>query len=492
MPLVDGTVYDLIVGVEYSWATPTKLFFEFASEGTHTKTGRYMLTVKYQGGLSVVVDPLKVTDDSSQSLFMSKLWITPAMVEAIESNGYTFISGDDSILAKALRSKYNPSYTYNTASIATQTVDDVVLGSDGVYYKALEDGISGVDPVGDTTGKWEAIIGGNRKNYIYNGNFSSWQYAISTTANGYGSSDGWYNGHNGSTKTNSMVSCSAAEMDLLNAQYFSRTVVSSLAGASNYVYESQSIENIAILAGKTVAVSFFAKANENGKKIQPMVAQNFGTGGSPSDKTYNGVPLPIFTLTTDWEEYTFSYIIPTIESKTVGSDGLHTSSTQLYFVMDAGASWNLNATLGQQSGTFDLANICMEDGEVATGYNLYDGEFGSEKQVCQRYLPSFSGIGFVPAVGVCSATNKRLDLNHFFQTEARVPPTGYVISSLSHFNVTDGVSFNETVQSFTLITSSRLSVSYSVTSISDTVAGRPAVHLGQNDSAKLYFTGCEL
>jgi len=79
------------------------------------------------------------------------------MFEVVERAGYTLIDGDTSQLAKAIRAPYNASYTYNTSAIDTQSVNDVVLGSDGYYYEAQEDGVKDVDPVTDDSGKWKRI-----------------------------------------------------------------------------------------------------------------------------------------------------------------------------------------------------------------------------------------------------------------------------------------------------------------------------------------------
>lgn len=227
---------------------------------------------------------------------------------------------------------------------------------------------------------------GGRKNYLINGNFDMWQYGTSQTTSGYGSDDRWTNINDGSTKTHSRVACTDTERALFNASYFSRTVVNSVAGAGNFVGKTQAIENVTLLSGKTITVSFWAKADTNGKKLQLMMAQSFGTGGSPSAKAFNSTPFPIITLTNTLAKYTLTYSVPSIVGKTLGTDGIHTTLTQLYFIFDAGASWNSVATLGQQSGTFDIAQVKIEDGSVATdGWHPYDGEFGGEIQACQRY-----------------------------------------------------------------------------------------------------------
>lgn len=76
----------------------------------------------------------------------------------VENAGYSLISDDLSQLVKALKGKYNATYTYNTSAVATQTVNDVVLGSDGFYYEVQADGVTGDDPVGSVTGNWKQFI----------------------------------------------------------------------------------------------------------------------------------------------------------------------------------------------------------------------------------------------------------------------------------------------------------------------------------------------
>jgi len=77
---------------------------------------------------------------------------------AVENAGYSLIDDNLEQLTKAMKGKYVATYTYNTSAIATQTVNDVVLGSDGKYYEADADAITGDDPVGSVTGNWIDFI----------------------------------------------------------------------------------------------------------------------------------------------------------------------------------------------------------------------------------------------------------------------------------------------------------------------------------------------
>ena len=77
------------------------------------------------------------------------------LFELVERNGYSLIDDDTEQILKAVRGPYVSTFTYNTSSIATQTVNDIVLGSDGNFYEAQNDGVSGEDPVGSVSGDWK-------------------------------------------------------------------------------------------------------------------------------------------------------------------------------------------------------------------------------------------------------------------------------------------------------------------------------------------------
>jgi len=238
----------------------------------------------------------------------------------------------------------------------------------------------------------KTVLGGGR-NYLINGNFDKWDYASSQTASGYGSDNRWDNANFGSTKVHSSVACTDTERALFNANYFSRTVVSSVAGTNNSVTKYQFIEDVTKLAGKTVTLSFWAKADSN-KNIAIDFGQLFGSGGSPSAAVV-GISAQKVALTTTWQKKSITVTLPNIVGKTLGTDGVSSSSTYIIFWFDAGSAYNSRTdSLGQQSGTFDITQVKIEDGSVPTdGWHPYDGEFGGEIQACERYYRQFIYIG---------------------------------------------------------------------------------------------------
>lgn len=235
------------------------------------------------------------------------------------------------------------------------------------------------------------------KNHLINGGFDIWQRGTSQTTTGYGSDDRWNNANSGSTKTHSQVASTDTERALFNSPFFSRTTVTAVAGASNYVQKVQKIEDVTKLAGKTITLSFWAKADTT-KNIAIELVQVFGTGGTPSSLVV-GIGSQLISLTTSWQKKTITVNIPSIVGKTLGTDGVYTSSLNLYFWFDAGSNYDARtATLGQQSGTFDIAEVQLEEGSVSTPFE--QRSYGLELSLCHRYYQkSISGIvTYTPAV----------------------------------------------------------------------------------------------
>lgn len=304
--------------------------------------------------------------------------------------------------------------------------------SGGVASITVADGVSNtavVLPDSGTVATTDNIVG--FKNYIINGNFDIWQYDTSQTANGYYSDDRWFNGSDGSTKIHSQVVCTDVERALFNASKFSRTVVTSVVGVGSHVVKRQAIEDVTKLAGKTVTLSFWAKADTT-KNIWVEFKQLFGTGGSPSTVVTGIYGQPI-QLTSAWQRKTITLTIPSIIGKTLGTDGVHTTSTELQFWFDAGSASIARIPTGiQQSGTFDIAQVQLEEGSVATPFE--NRPYWLELILCQRYYEANIKCGYL---GVTSTANMSYG-GTFSMLHKRVPPTVTFASDAGHFNFTTG------------------------------------------------------
>lgn len=234
----------------------------------------------------------------------------------------------------------------------------------------------------------------SHRNKIINGNFDIWQRGTSQTTSGYGSDDRWKNSNSGTTKTHSQQAFVVGQTDVPGEPaFFSRTEVTSVAGAANFCAKQQWIEGVRTLAGKSVTVSFYAKADA-AKNIAIEFAQNFGTGGTPS-ASVTAIGSQLIALTATWQKFTKTISIPSISGKTLGTNG--DDNLPLVFWFDAGTDFNTrSASLGQQSGTFDIAQVQIEEGSIATPFE--QRPIGYELTLCRRYyLNTRAGLRFTAA-----------------------------------------------------------------------------------------------
>ena len=279
----------------------------------------------------------------------------------------------------------NSAISFNTAGLASTTSPGLVGTGAQTFAgaKTFQDGL--IPP--------QSMM---FRNKFINGGFDIWQRGTSQTSAGYGSDDRWSNGHNGSTKTASRQTFALGQTDVPgNPKYWARTVVTSVAGASNFVSKHQVIENVLTLSGQQFTISFWAKADAS-KNIAVEMVQYFGTGGSPS-ATVTGLNVTTVALTSSWSRYTVSGTLPSVSGKTLGTnndDGL-----VVYFWFDAGSSLNARTnSLGQHSGTFDIANVQLEAGPVATPFE--QRPIGTELALCQRYYEKLdAGFAVVNNIG---------------------------------------------------------------------------------------------
>ncbi|CUW95119.1 hypothetical protein [Agrobacterium genomosp. 2] len=227
------------------------------------------------------------------------------------------------------------------------------------------------------------VLSGYR-NKIINFNFDIWQRSNTQTSSGYGSDDRWNNQHIGTTKTHSRQNFALGQADVPGEPaHFSRTVVTSVAGAGNLCRKAHRIESVRTLAGKRATLTFYAKADA-AKNIAVEMAQDFGGGGSFSP--YNTFSVTTIAVTTQWTRYDVVMDIPSIAGKTLGTNGMDALALSIWF--DAGSSYNARTNnLGQQSGTFDIARVSLVEGDASAEDDpAGPRHIQQELSLCQRYF----------------------------------------------------------------------------------------------------------
>ena len=289
----------------------------------------------------------------------------------------------------------------NTVTLPSSNGSANQLLKNGVTPGALEYSTVSIGSTGELD-KITAINGGplaGFRNRIINGNFDFWQRGTSFTGAEYGA-DRWVHGRVGTTHTATRQGFPVGQTDVPgNSAYYCRTVVSSVAGAGNYAELEQRIEDVRTFAGQQVTISFWARADAT-KNIAINIVQNFGTGGSPSANV--GISGTKVSIGTTFQKVTVTATLPSISGKTLGTD--NNSLLQLLIWFDAGSTWNGDTdSLGQQSGTFDIAQVQIEPGAVATPFE--QRPIGTELALCQRY---FNRIVTGPTGSAVTATDCHL------------------------------------------------------------------------------------
>lgn len=146
------------------------------------------------------------------------------------------------------------------------------------------------------------------------------------------------------------------------------------------------------------------------------------------------------------------------------------------------------SVVGTNGATFYITGVQLEKGSTATSFDYRP--YGTELQLCQRYLPALNG-NQMTLVGYTYNTNASLYVFNFPVT-ARVAATGVTISSLSHFLAYNGSNVSQVPSSVSFNISNPQMGSFVTTQASGFTIAQPSRIEGGNTSAQILFTGCEL
>jgi hypothetical protein len=217
--------------------------------------------------------------------------------------------------------------------------------------------------------------------------------------------------------------------------------------------------------------------------------------------------------------YPFSYSIPvantwTTISVTIAGDTSGTWLTtsgigvRVIFGLGVGAtysgtagSWSgnlyLSATsavsvVGTNGATFYITGVQLEKGSTATSFDYRP--YGTELQLCQRYLPAFNRQSN-DIFGVGQSTSATTGLFFIpFQVTPRVVPTGVTTSTASDFyvvNTAGTVGYFASSIAFSVGGAGGASVNVTYANNGGS-AGQANALYSNVSGAKILFTGCEL
>jgi hypothetical protein len=221
-------------------------------------------------------------------------------------------------------------------------------------------------------------IGGNYlntrpKNWLINGNFDVWQRgtSFSTVPSGVVikyTADHWRFAIDGSGSTSSVSrsSFTPGQTAVPGEPTYYLTFNQTVAGSGGTLsLLDQPVEGVRNLAGQTVTLSFWAKADA-ARTLIINGLQSFGSGGS------TGVALSNTNcnLTTSWQKFTVTIAVPSIAGKTIGTSGNDATFFRFNFPVNT-------------VQTIDIAQVQVEVGSKASPFQKKS--FEEEYRSCLRY-----------------------------------------------------------------------------------------------------------
>lgn len=223
------------------------------------------------------------------------------------------------------------------------------------------------------------------RNYVINGNFDIWQRGASFSGAGF-TADRWFNHANDNVSRQNFT---LASPEIPSAKHFLRFSPNQIGGYHTIQYN---IENGGeLLSGKTVTLSFWARSNTSNSYVISVFTALFG------DQQLINPNVPI-SLTPSWQKYTATFVIPITNS----------SSVHRYI------RWHTNVS--DNSRGFDLAQVQLEDGPVATPFRTNANSIQGELAACQRYYQRMVAASSNGNLGGFGWSTGSTSMNNFIET----------------------------------------------------------------------------
>ena len=300
-------------------------------------------------------------------------------------------------------------FTYSTAPAR------LAVGLDGEQIVADSSTSTGLRYQGSTAAG---------RNFFINGGMDVWQRgtSIAVTTSAY-TSDRWqgYRAVAGSTVSRQVTGDTT---NLPFIQYCARVQRDSGNTATNTIYLGTSIETINSipLAGKTVTLSFYARAGANystaSNGLSVLLRSGTGTDQNVITAGYTGstnVISDTATLTTTWQRFSYTATIATTATEV----GLQLS--------------NLPVGTAGAADYYEVTGVQLEVGSVATQFSRTGGSIQGELAACQRYYeksftqattPGNNVQTISPLIGTCySGSNGVRTQMIFFRVTKRTAPS---------------------------------------------------------------------
>ena len=262
-------------------------------------------------------------------------------------------------------------------------------------------------------------------NPVINSSFQVWQRgtSISLTASSDGyTADRWRQFTQANQATTVSRQATSDTTNLPFIQYCARVQRNSGQTGSAQMSFIQGLETINSVpyAGKTVTLSFYARAGANfsptSNAFTAMIYTGTGTDQFPTGYTGGAsAGLTTYNLTTTWVRYTMTVTIPTTATE---------FGTYFYWVPTGTAGAN---------DYVEITGVQLEVGSVATPFKTYAGTIQGELAAAQRYYVRFNSGNGYGNVANAGYTTGATGVNTFtqFPVTMRTIPTSIDSANLS-------------------------------------------------------------
>ena len=269
------------------------------------------------------------------------------------------------------------------------------------------------------------------KNLAINGAFDFWQRGTSfSMPTGNYTADRFAFAYNASpTFTISRQAFTAGDEPVASiaSQYYLQNATTAVASAGITDWYHR-IEDVSMLSGKTITVSYYARATIGTATLQIVVSQYNGT-------TYldNAVQdYPTFVAGNGWRRYSTTLTLPTISRSSVTGTSHHTNIILRHF---------------HSVTTFGVWGLQVELGSVATPFSRAGGDLQGELAKCQRYYHKAVSESPYGPIGTGKAySSSILNINVPLPVKMRSIPsvTSGDLSALSTFQFETGATAGTT------------------------------------------------
>lgn len=255
------------------------------------------------------------------------------------------------------------------------------------------------------------------KNAVLNGGFDIWQRGTSISALSSANTqtaDRWALSTFGNCASTVSRQSTNDTTNLPNIQYCARFQRNSGQTGTTGFYVTQAFETINSIpyAGKTVTMSFYARAGANysptSNILKVYLLTGTGTDQPRAGASYTGEASPInttATLTTTWQRFSFTGTIATnVTEFSPTFEATHTGT--------AGAN-----------DYFEITGVQVEVGSVATPFSRNASTIAGELAACQRYFQVIGGAINQPIYNSYTAASAFVQVPQNFPVQMRVAPT---------------------------------------------------------------------